>query len=66
VIEAGESEALFIARFDLDVIRAYRERESWGNAFRRPQHYGLLTSPALEPPFVRVNIHAERYDHVHR
>jgi predicted amidohydrolase len=66
VVEAGEAEGLFLASFDLEVMRAYRERESWGNAFRRPQRYGLLTSPAVEPPFVRVNIQGERYDHVRR
>lgn len=66
VIEAGESEGIYLATFDLDVIRAYRERETWGNAFRRPQRYGLLTSLAVEPPFVRVNVHGERYDHLRR
>lgn len=66
VIEAGEVEGIYLATFDLDAIRTYRERESWGNAFRRPQRYGLLTSLAVEPPFVRVNIHGERYDHVRR
>lgn len=66
VIEAGETEGIYLATFDLDAIRTYRDRESWGNAFRRPQHYSLLTSLAVEPPFVRVNIHGERYDHVRR
>ncbi len=66
MIEAGPSEGIFLATFDLDMIRAYRERESWGNAFRKPQCYGLLTSLAVEPPFVRMNAHGERYDHLRR
>jgi N-carbamoylputrescine amidase len=66
VIEAGESEGIYLATFDLDIIRAYRERETWGNAFRKPQSYGLLTSRDVEPPFVRVNIREERYDNIRR
>jgi predicted amidohydrolase len=53
VIEAGEAEGVYLAEFDLDKIRAWREHEGWGNAFRRPSRYALLTSPAVEPPFVR-------------
>lgn len=61
VIEAGEAEGIYLATFDLDMIRAHRERESWGNAFRKPHRYNLLTSLTVEPPFVRVNIHGESY-----
>lgn len=53
VIEAGEREGIYIAEFDMDRIRAYRERETWGNAFRKPRCYGLLTSPEVEEPFIR-------------
>jgi len=55
IIEAGEDEGIYIAEFDMDKIRAYRERETWGNAFRKPRRYGLLTSLEVEPPFVRDN-----------
>jgi N-carbamoylputrescine amidase len=44
IIEAGEAEGVYLAQFDMDEIRAYREREVWGNAFRRPDRYHLLTS----------------------
>ncbi len=53
IVEAGESEGVFIAEFDLDKMRAYRERESWGNAFRKPRSYGLLTSLEVQAPFTR-------------
>jgi predicted amidohydrolase len=55
IIEAGEREDVYIAAFDMDSIRAYRERETWGNAYRRPRLYGRLTSEEVEPPFVRSN-----------
>jgi predicted amidohydrolase len=45
VVEAGEGEGVYIASFNLDKLRAYRAHGVWGNAFRRPQCYGLLTSP---------------------
>ncbi len=55
IIEAEGSEGVYIAEFDLDKIRAYREREVWGNAFRKPRCYDLLTSLEVERPFLRAN-----------
>lgn len=62
VIEAGESEGIYLANFDMDQIRDIRRRETWGNAFRRPQHYGAITSTEIKEPFIRVNEKGERYD----
>lgn len=53
VFEAGEEEGVFIASFDLEQIRAYRARETWGNAYRRPRLYRSLTETDVDPPFVR-------------
>ncbi len=53
IIEAGEAEGVYLATFDMDEIRAYREREAWGNAFRKPRSYGMLTHLDVRPPFVR-------------
>jgi N-carbamoylputrescine amidase len=53
IIEAGELEDVYLAAFDMDSIRAYRERETWGNAYRRPRLYGRLTDEEIEKPFVR-------------
>jgi len=53
VIEAGETEGVYLAEFDLDKIRAWREHEVWGNAFRRPRLYSALTALPVEPPFIR-------------
>lgn len=66
IVEAGEAEDVYLARFDLDVLRDYRRRETWGNAFRRPHRYGLLTSPDVAEPFIRVNAAGERYDPTRR
>ena len=62
VVEAGEGEGIYLAAFDMDEIRGYRSREVWGNAFRRPHRYGLLTSPEVEEPFIRLNAGGEAYD----
>lgn len=55
VVEAGEREGIYIAEFDIDELRDYRSREAWGNAYRKPRSYGMLTSSNVEPPFVRAD-----------
>jgi N-carbamoylputrescine amidase len=55
IVQAGEEEGVYIAAFDLAAIRAWREREVWGNAYRKPRSYGMLGSPQVEPPFVRAD-----------
>ncbi len=42
-----------MATFNLDSIRSYRERETWGNAYRRPRLYEMLAEELVQPPFVR-------------
>lgn len=53
IIEADESEGIFMAEFPLEEIRDYREREVHGNAYRHPQKYKLLISERIEAPFFR-------------
>jgi len=53
LLQADGHEGIFMAGFDLDLLRAYRASEVWGNAYRKPGRYGVLTSPAVEPPFIR-------------
>ena len=66
VVEAGEGEGVYVAAFDMDGIREYRSREVWGNAFRRPHRYGLLTALENREPFVRVDAGGEAYDRTKR
>lgn len=53
IIEAGEIEDVYIATFDVESIRAYRERETWGNSYRRPRLYEMLTTTKIKSPFIR-------------
>ncbi len=46
-------EGVYTADLDLDMLRTYREREVHGNAYRRPEKYGLLTETEVNQPFVR-------------
>jgi N-carbamoylputrescine amidase len=55
LVEAGETEGVYLATFDLDRIREWREAETFGAAFRRPRCYAPLVAAAVEPPFVRVD-----------
>jgi len=53
LVEGSREEEILIACFDLARLRAYRSREVWGNAFRKPSRYAPLVSPAVSPPFRR-------------
>jgi N-carbamoylputrescine amidase len=43
LIEAGAGEQIVIAAIDLQQLREYRKRETWG-AFRRPELYGAIST----------------------
>ena len=49
----AETEGLFYAGFDMDAIRAYREREMMGNTFRKVKAYAELLNDEIQYPFVR-------------
>jgi N-carbamoylputrescine amidase len=53
VVEAGATETVLLASFDIDAIRRYREREMAGNAMRRPDVYGPLNTCEVQYPFIR-------------
>lgn len=53
LVEAGGDEGIYMADFDMDMLRAYRARDVHGNAYRRPGRYHLLVSDEVRPPFVR-------------
>lgn len=55
IMEADESEGIWIATFDMDMIRDYRSKEVHGNAYRHPHKYGILCSEEINEPFVREN-----------
>lgn len=46
-------EDILIAEFDMDRMRAYRERETWGNAYRKPEAYTDLVRFEVKAPFIR-------------
>jgi len=55
LVEAGEEAGVYLAAFDMTQLRAWREHEVWGNAYRKLRAYQLLTVPAIAPPFVRAD-----------
>jgi predicted amidohydrolase len=55
LVQADGHEGIYLAEFDMDLLRTYRANEIWGNAYRKPKRYGMLTSSSVEPPFVRPN-----------
>ncbi len=55
LVEGGEDEELLIATFDLDALRAYREFETGGDAYRKPATYRALVDDAPLPVFARAD-----------
>jgi len=55
LVEAGDKEGIYLAEFDMDKLREYRKHETWGNAYRKPRSYSLLTSLDVQEPFIRTN-----------
>ena len=53
LVQADESEGIFLAEFDLERLRTYRAREIWGNAYRKPGRYGPIVGDEVQPPFDR-------------
>ena len=53
ILQADGAEGIYLAELDLEQLRCYRESEVHGNAFRRPQKYGLLLDTKIEAPFIR-------------
>ena len=52
-IADADAEGLFYAEFDMDKIRAYREREMMGNTFRKVNAYSELLNDTIQYPFIR-------------
>ena len=53
ILEAGEEEGVFCAALDIGKLRAYREEEVHGDAYRRPKLYSDIVGTKTEAPFVR-------------
>ena len=47
------TEGLYYADFNMEQLRAYREREMMGNTFRKVKAYGELLSTKIGHPFIR-------------
>ena len=53
ILEADDKEGIYIADFDMDMLRAYRKKEVHGNAYRHPKKYKDLLDTTINEPFVR-------------
>jgi len=55
LVEAADEEGIYLADFDLAKLRAYRRREVWGDAYRKPSRYGSLVADEAKRPFTRAD-----------
>jgi predicted amidohydrolase len=61
LVEAGEEEGIFLARFNLDALRKVRGQTIMGNAFRRPHRYRELISTEKDEVWKRANRYGEPF-----
>jgi predicted amidohydrolase len=52
----NETEGIFLARFDLNELRNYRNKDMMGNTFRKVNAYQGLLSEIVEAPFIRTKL----------
>lgn len=53
ILQAGETEGIYVAKLDLEQLRQYRSEEVHGNAYRHPHLYSELLNQTVREPFVR-------------
>lgn len=62
LVEAPAEEGVFLAAFDLEDMRERRRSKIWGNAYRRPHKYDILTSPEKDEVWSRIDGNGNPYD----
>lgn len=58
VLQAGEEDGIYMAEIDLEQLQEYRKLEVFGNAYRHPKKYKLLTESKIDKPFIRNDYRA--------
>lgn len=53
ILIMDERESIQIVEFDLNEIRNYRKRETFGDAYRKPLLYGYISEEHVKEPFIR-------------
>lgn len=53
LVMANDEEGIWYANFNIDKLREYREKEIWGDAYRKPRLYKKLSEDNVLSPFVR-------------
>ncbi len=63
LVMADEQEGIFIAEFDIKKLRKRRREAIWGNAYRKPHRYKLLTSDSKDEIWDRIDGNGNPWDH---
>lgn len=51
----GDQESIGLVEFDLNDLREYRNREIWGNAYRKSTVYKKIIDSDVQEPFIRLD-----------
>lgn len=63
---ADREEQILYGNVDILHLRDLRTKSIWGNSFRRPRRYDLLTDMEVSPEFARVNGFGQAFDRSQR
>lgn len=55
-------EGIFYASFDLQRLREQRSKTIWGNAYRRPHRYRILTNSSKDSVWNRIDGNGKPYN----
>jgi len=54
MVRADDTEGIWYAELDTEKLRAYRAKEIWGDAYRKPRLYNKLIENNPKHPFLRA------------
>jgi N-carbamoylputrescine amidase len=66
IIVANDNEGVFIAKFDIKRIREIRGGTIYGNTYRRPNKYKIITSMDVDSIFITKDARGEIFDRTKR
>ncbi|MDE6141891.1 MAG: carbon-nitrogen hydrolase family protein [Bacilli bacterium] len=55
MIIMNKEEGISVVEYDMKVVRDYRKRETFGDAYRKPYAYSQLIDNNIKEPFIRPN-----------
>lgn len=62
LVQPQEEEGIYLASFDIAVLRKHRKDTIWGDAYRRPHRYRAILYSQKPPVFERNNAFGDKFE----